>query len=488
MAIGFGGHGLDPERVYPILLKTVHNPRLIGGQPHMDELFPSLEEACEYLGPTKALELLENVDLADFGKMLRFAKELASDYSHFYGLGDWATALSAFVEFQSENETQLIETGYSAITFDASPWLGRIMGNMYPTKPMYSEVSGCRWRAFATGQRFGVGRPCGYLDADPFSAFEVDELDRLKPSLRKKLIIARHGVLHHLIGHIRGVVRSGIGVERAMSIADDCLKAAKGIMTSTDIDFLNSLGTAYEVVVAESESLKADRLVWSPGGLSELIKVLGEVMCELIFCRGAAVRTALGYDPAPKPRVGIQLDLRAFYTDYASNRAAWFEDIFNTYELTKHEAEKFHGVFVSTMSERVSKYLPQDREVADEPTIVGEHTQLYAYELTLKTDGKEVIINGQSYGEIRKQAYDALAFILADCKKRNSRYFKKSELCAALAVPASRRVRDFFKGSGLYGSGAQFRLVMTHADATGINSPDQYYLDADLDTSQVRIR
>ncbi|MCX6833664.1 MAG: hypothetical protein NTW07_00780, partial [candidate division Zixibacteria bacterium] len=110
------------------------------------------------------------------------------------------------------------------------------------------------------------------------------------------------------------------------------------------------------------------------------------------------------------------------------------------------------------------------------------------YRLKLRRDSREVIVDGKSYGQCPKRAFEALAYALEKRKKKPAeRYFNRSDLCIHLNLDTRESMYDIFQGSPFYGKKAEPRLIVTAKIHSGKHSKNEYHLDVDVDGSEIRL-
>lgn len=341
---------LNPDKVFKAMLPSIESIEMIGKEVglkcYSDKA--DIREVLECLPPEQTMELFENQDMEYFGKLLLFAKWLADDYNNFYSLSDWQSGLTQFCDYLSQNEESLVETGYPKDDFNASPWIGWIIGLLYPVKLRFSEENGHRWRR-QTGYGIGIlGDPCEYTDADWFLLSKEVNWQRLdSKELRKKVFDLKKSVFANLASEIRKCGPEPIGEEAATGVVKYCLQTGAGKLSPKEFDFLCSVDQPNNYVGFPVDPLVATKGPLRSGGLADLIEVIGHVSQELAIRPFSDGRVRLHKYEEGKSRIGIKFDLNDFIIDYSAGQAQWFEDIYRDYVNNHNEADKYLSDFNS---------------------------------------------------------------------------------------------------------------------------------------------
>jgi hypothetical protein len=129
--------------------------------------------------------------------------------------------------------------------------------------------------------------------------------------------------------------------------------------------------------------------------------------------------------------------------------------------------------------------LGSERLIAEQP--IGG-CKLKKYKLQLRSDTREVVVNGKPYKKVRPQSYRALSYALGRRKEaKPDKYFDRRKLCQSLEI-VECSMSDIFKGTLFYGTLREHRLVMTAKDHCGTPDANKFYLDVDVGSSEETIK
>jgi hypothetical protein len=190
--------------------------------------------------------------------------------------------LKALAGFLFENEAPIIETGLPRGEFIASPWLNRRLGKLYCLEAPAPSAAGPEERkavgAFdiwetrkLTGRR-RHDEQTRRLEIDPADAAQ---LVRGRP----KLLELKQGVLRRL----ERALREGTGAD----LLDDCTPIMTKLLSGAEAEFYLRMDRFYQDEDARREGLwpMPSPLIsaTAPGGLSDLLEMLGHCEWELRF-------------------------------------------------------------------------------------------------------------------------------------------------------------------------------------------------------------
>jgi hypothetical protein len=273
--------GLDPTRVLNLLERAAALQDQRGRDLHFI-VFDLVKAASRELPASKVLHVLEREDLLKLLVRLGLLETLASEQTPLYTLEELANVLKEFRGFLDENKESLLQTGYPGAAFSSSPWLDRYLGKLYylevrppqtpqpGSRPSGREFDKWSFRQF-TGRRLHDEKT-GSLEIDP------EDVARLVEG-RPKLLKLKHDVLLR----VEMALRDG-SFEGAWK---DCVAALNRSLTGGEAGFYLREDRFYRDEDAQRVGLVpiAHTLISStlPGGLSDLLEVVGHCECELRF-------------------------------------------------------------------------------------------------------------------------------------------------------------------------------------------------------------
>ncbi|MFH1374385.1 MAG: hypothetical protein ABII79_11370 [bacterium] len=441
----------DHVRVVQILGNTLkginHKEGTIkSADPDFDEAFKCLSQNLE-----QALNLFETQNLEDFSNRQRFASQLADPYNCFYSIGDWSIALEQFLEFQRTNKESLLQTGYPEMDFDVSPWLDCQLGCLYFVRKRHQGKDGVFWLRSTGQERVADGTICEYPDADYLKFLKPEETDRLdSPVLRKEVYAFKCEVVKRLLSQVQVATPRGIGQEAALTVAQVCLEKSKTVLRSDDTHFLLTVDEKYGLFY-DSDHLPSHRNTEKflrPGGLTDLLTVIGRVTGEMALRSITDLRIRLRPWKAEDPRVGIEFDLKDFYRDYSSGSPEWFDRLFFAWEMSKQGLDEYLNVFqqraIQVLRAGSGSTVLTEKSVINIKGSVSGKSPKPALELNKMTrevwiDGKKVTLTEGKY-----RRFDALYFLLTELKN-SDKPVESHRIVSKAGAKKTYRVYDLFK-------------------------------------------
>ncbi len=421
-------HSLDAKRLKTALKRIITCAEIRNGRPYT-ESFPGIGEVFENLEPQQALDLLEKQNIDTFRERLRFAQELADYLNNFYSLADWETALSGFLKHQESNLQSLLETGYPQTAFELSPSLDWQLGCLYFVKLRRTHEGSHHWTRRTGFENIGPGSECGYRDASFWPYLEDSQARQLdNTDLRRKVFRLKHNVINKLLSIVRRQGPKALGVDSALRYVEQCFKSGSSLLNSEESDSLSVADERFMNFAPLLSDYGESQRPLKVGGLSDLITVVGDVTAEIGIRAKSDVRVRLNLWNSPAPTVGVRFDLRAFYQDYATGRAQWFEELFNRYQ----EKRILLNEFLARYRENRTEYLriivsepstePDSKEPASKGDPMSSKTKKGNY-LRVQESDSTVVVNGEKYS-LTDKYYRAIAFMVR-CHKDGNPYIKK---------------------------------------------------------------
>ena len=274
--------GLDPARVLGILRRAAaHRSEHVRGFEHV--IACRLREAVKAMGGERVLEVYEREDLVTLDRNLLLTRRLADPNLPLYSLPEFADLVAAFRGFLEENREPILATGRPRAPFTSSPWLNRRLAALY-----YLSIAGRgssspvgtpdirhldRW-AFheAIGER-RHDRGTGMLRIDPEDAVRVAEG-------REKLLDLKLRILQRLEPALRKGNAEGVWEECFTHVVKTCSREEADFYLRQDRFYRDVDARAKHVAGPEPGVVGSTTL---PGGLSDLLEVVGQCECEIRF-------------------------------------------------------------------------------------------------------------------------------------------------------------------------------------------------------------
>lgn len=325
-----------------------HNPK---SDPTFSTYITSLfTEMSQRTTPLAALALCETEDLTAYRRRVLMAQKLTSSLMPLYTLDELGGLLSEFVEHLECNRDSLLDTGHAKMFFGRSRWLDLYLNKLYFTKLAQmpdvvapasvgqpSDFSGgIDWRRLGdrTTRRgpelwelFGkinyrcetASPPCNYVwfhhsvngftqctyeEAESLSWITCDEQERLT-SLRPAVLKLKSAIFCQLADSIRKRDQETVWA--------DCLALVTRDLIAADAEFLLRMDEYYAGFdVRAPGDQRTPRPPLSPGGLTNLLELVGHVEKELVV--GTMRRTrgcldgAMTHDHLQRPRFISELN------------------------------------------------------------------------------------------------------------------------------------------------------------------------------------
>jgi hypothetical protein len=251
------------------------------------------DDARQYLGFERAVALVERGDLQALARRMEVTEHLFSDRTPFYQLPELAQHAADFVEFLRTHRNYLIATGLPPLCFRPCRWLYTHLGRLYDTRTTaspypYDELfsNGTRERdpyqwvrvqmrlPLAPKRAGSVFVPCRYEDADLLSRMRMDDAERIERE-RPRMFDLKLQIVKLLADATRKGNASGL---RGAS-----LDVLKNTFNADEIRFYLRLDDYYMVANSLSGVDFVPASKWSPGGLTNILEVLGHCEAEVIY-------------------------------------------------------------------------------------------------------------------------------------------------------------------------------------------------------------
>ena len=337
-------HGIDVERARRCVLRLM-SPRP-GSLPMRGEILidafmngssSMLRGALDCMPPEDALRFCEEEDIERLPSRSFMTEVFADLRTPLYTLDELEQLIARFIEHQEANQASLLETGHPQTAFAPSVWLDVFLNKLYFTKlPVSIDPGGSAepyqrfasltphpryvdWRRISTTyatfrSRWAIGRlednelfECD--EPDPKCSFawgrilhgnaatctfeEADALDRLSrdqiaqvEQLRPKLANLKREILARL--------HQGICSRNSDGLSDICLDLLAKRLNADEAKLLLDIDLVYGGSNACSRPVAPEVLPLIPGGLSNLIEIIGFIEKEMTIGSMSRVRSILG--------------------------------------------------------------------------------------------------------------------------------------------------------------------------------------------------
>jgi hypothetical protein len=276
-----GHRGLDEARVLGVVhrgleLSTRH------GEAISHSVLGQFQAALDVLPSDRAFQIFENDDLVGLVAMAPYASYFANPETPFYTFAEFAALLAQFRSFLREHAKAILDQGEAPVRFGEARWLDRRLSRLY-----YTRIS---TPAALKGAQRG----------------EVEELDvwrvreelwerahdkntgalRLDPSDAARLVAGRTK-MHELRLNVLTQLEKALRRENHEELWPDCLQLMNGAMAAEEVAFYLRMDRFYRGEDAVKDGLLDEpspvRHAALPGGLSDVLEVIGYCECELQF-------------------------------------------------------------------------------------------------------------------------------------------------------------------------------------------------------------
>jgi hypothetical protein len=265
---------------------------------------PFLGGALRYLEPEQALVFLEELDedaLNEVALQGMFLRNLASFAPPLFTLDELEVLTREFIPQLKHNEAHLLRTGLPQTSFLRSTWLDWHLANLYFVKQplcVHSEQTAVDVRehtytwspragaAWGNSNRDPAGVP--YEDAGLIQALQPEDAARLEAG-RKRLFDLKVGVLEDALDAVRRDDPAGLW--------QNCVTKLDALMQEEARFYLamDGLYADYDLQAKRVEpTLLRHPTRGLPGGLTDLLTVVGQFEKELTIGTMASTRKALG--------------------------------------------------------------------------------------------------------------------------------------------------------------------------------------------------
>lgn len=257
-------------------------------------IYELVQDAVATLSAERALDLFEKQDIAVLVRRIETVNYLLDAYTPFYTHKELANHLNSFLDFLGRHQDFMIRTGLPPECFRPSPWLNAHLGRLYDTRvsePPYlvsdkfsntsADKPPYRWFRSVIGKE---RCQCEYDDADFLPGMARSDGFRVE-ELRRRFLEAKAT----LIDRMAKAVRKG-SVDR---LWDDCIAVLSNAFRAEDVQFLFRMDLLSLRHDLQEEWHAQNGINCSPGGLTNLLLVIGHVEKELTFKTLAVAKEAL---------------------------------------------------------------------------------------------------------------------------------------------------------------------------------------------------
>lgn len=230
-----------------------------------------------------ALDFLEKADPRELKRRSNTFSFLAlGNQLPVYTLGELRTRIKRFAIYCNESRDYLVRTGLPPQQFRGSPWLYVQLGRLYDTRvagfpfprrnASKRDIEPYRWMRVPDGHHTpGDCKHCSYHEASLLRGMDPADAERLEAE-RARFFAARMSVLEELQQPCQRSDGDGL-LKRCLEILDQQL-------TRETMLFLLRMDAWYlDRDVRNRDHLETD-CEWAPGGLTNLLEVVGHVVVE----------------------------------------------------------------------------------------------------------------------------------------------------------------------------------------------------------------
>ncbi len=286
-----------------------------------------IRDAVSTLGEDEGIRFLEQTDPLRLKRRIQAVEYLRSESVPFSSLDELRDQLRSFLEFQDEIEQFLVKTGLPPKTFDESPWLSLHLGRLYdtrctrspyprrPSSPTYRQGHGPLddspeqvdsstlptkepyvWVKHLTESVFTLDeiKQCEQEDADFLPGLNSEDAKQLEVQ-RPRVWAARRAVIAEVVQACER--REGEG------LLERCLEILEAKLDRATILFLLRMDGFYLGGDPRTREQVETTPKMSPGGLTNLVEVIGHVEDELRSRRIDCLKRSI-----PKNTIGTVFD------------------------------------------------------------------------------------------------------------------------------------------------------------------------------------
>ena len=281
-----GDYRIPPDRlrVCLIRLRDAFRPGESSAIINLQELPISLLiDAVNALGVEQGMDLLETVDLRLLTQRIHTFELLTDRSTPFFDRNELRTHIEAFLDFQNSFKDFLINTGLPSRMFSVCPWLEFQLGRLYNTRSTVFSYS----RKISNLQQSYLW--LRYLNSNTYSPSEIKRVDshekasflkRLDPHKGRRLELLR-GRFFQTRRAIIEKLQEALTTETTQDLVPDCCRILRQEFSKDEIRFFLEMDRFYlGADFRDHDTNQADKMM-SPGGLSNLITVMGHVEQEI---------------------------------------------------------------------------------------------------------------------------------------------------------------------------------------------------------------
>lgn len=265
----------------------------------------AFQEAMRVLSPSAALELFERAGPVRTVERMRATEYLTNIGTPLNSLEELGRITKDLLDRFALNREHVIRTGWPDNDFAQSPWMQSCIANLYHVKTWVGldETEEGPDRHFHWSYKWSRTSDlkhtprdaCTYEEApylENSTPDEAERLERFTPDEAERLERSRSQFFEVKVAVIRELLEA---VERrdAGAVWKRCLALLTQYLTADDVDFYLQMDQRYGTPPLQFRFLKASAAT-RPGGLSDLLYVIGHFEKELAFRPLAETRRLLG--------------------------------------------------------------------------------------------------------------------------------------------------------------------------------------------------
>lgn len=248
--------------------------------------FRALSDAARVLGGPKAVELFSREDLKLIDLRVGAAQQLVDPDVPAYALKELASHVRDFCDFQREHSGFIIQTGLPPRHFKQCPWLHAHLGRSYDTRATRSPY--CPHQFGSTEESLPPYEWSPACDQVAFSLSEIEVRSYEEAGMLGGLHIRdaeglEYGREQWFETRLRilALLADATQMTSPASLTRECLNEITSAYTPEDVAFLHRMDQWYfggQIRLGSGEALDHKM---APGGLANLLEVLGRFQMEL---------------------------------------------------------------------------------------------------------------------------------------------------------------------------------------------------------------
>lgn len=327
--------------------------------------FPSLVEVLYHLPTEEAVGIFESSEVGRLAEYEALVIYLRTSDAPLYGLPELADLLRSFAEYLLLQREHLVTTGYPVYYFPRSAWLASRLDTLYFTKQpircgRVRDGNGRPGRAFtwskvAESEGQSAEQACSYEEADYLPELTAGDGERLE-QIRPKLFDLKLDIVEELASSVsrRGPARLW---EKCLSLLTECL-------LNDEPEFLLRIDHLYTGFDIRRPDTSEQGLGYDPGGLSNLLELIGHCEEELTIGAFAKTRRALGNDLVSRLRSSEGPGLDYFRACSVLPREQ-LDSLLDGFLALESQAQEFWKGYITRVNEALGNEFYEEVEIRE---------------------------------------------------------------------------------------------------------------------------